>query len=729
MKKTIQTFFIGLFLFLSTSVSAIEGMWLPILLEKINADEMHAMGMRISADEIYSMQHSSLKDAIVHFGGGCTAELVSSQGLLLTNHHCGYRSIQKHSSVDHDYLTDGFWAKSMEDELANPGLTAKIMTNMEDVTEQVLDGIPENISLHERDSLIRINIANIVQNYEPSKFNEVSIKGFYYGNQYILMTYTVFYDVRLVGAPPSNIGKFGGDTDNWMWPRHTGDFSVFRIYANAENQAADYSIDNKPYEPVQHLKISLSGVKEGDFTFVYGYPGTTQEYIPSYALELITEKVNPYRIELRRKKLDIMSQAMNGSTKVRIQYSAKYASVANGWKKWIGENKGIKRMHAIDTKKQEETAFVDWMIASGKMEESDDLKATNDNLIKQFEKAYQEFTNYEMAYYYYVESGYYQELIRYAWGLSKLEKLSTAEELDTTLIDTEAKRLANGVQAFFKDYSMEVDKQLFLASLEAYYQFPYPVSKPAIFDDLIAKKYKGDLEKYTNFVYDKSMITNPVQLQAFLGNYKASDWKKMANDPLYIYAKSIIDNMNDSIKVPYVLLRNHIDSLQQIYMKLQIEKNAGKYLYPDANSTLRVAYGRVEGYEPRDGVEYTYFTTLAGIMAKENPNIYDYVVEPKLKELYKSKDYDRYGDNDGTMHVCFIASNHTTGGNSGSPVLNADGQLIGLNFDRNWEGTMSALKYDPDQCRNITLDIRYCLFIIDKYAGAQRLISEMDLVE
>ena len=729
MKKTIQTFFIGLFLFLSTSVSAVEGMWLPILLQKINADEMHAMGMRITADEIYSMQHSSLKDAIVHFGGGCTAELVSSQGLLLTNHHCGYRSIQKHSSVDHDYLTDGFWAKNLEDELANPGLTAKIMTNMVDVTEQVLDGIPENISLLERDSLIQINIASIVQNYEPSKFNEVSVKGFYYGNQYILMTYTVFYDVRLVGAPPSNIGKFGGDTDNWMWPRHTGDFSVFRIYANAENQAADYSIENKPYEPVQHLKISLGGINEGDFTFVYGYPGRTQEYLPSYALELITEEVNPYRIDLRRKKLDIMSQAMNGNKKVRIQYSAKYASVANGWKKWIGENKGIQRMHAIDTKKQEEKAFIDWMIATGKMEESDDPKDTKDNLIQQFEKAYTEFTNYEMAYYYYVESGYYQELIRYAWGLSKLEELSTAEKLDTAKVNTEAKRLANGVQATFKDYSIEVDKQLFLASLEAYYQFPYPVSKPAIFDDLIAKKYKGNLEKYTDFVYDKSMIVNPVQLQAFLGNYKASDWKKMANDPLYVYAKSIIDNMQDSIKGPYVLLRNHIDSLQMIYMKLQMEKSTNKYLYPDANSTLRVAYGRVEGYEPRDGVEYKYYTTLSGIMAKENPNIYDYVVEPKLKELYESKDYDRYGDADGTMHVCFIASNHTTGGNSGSPVLNADGQLIGLNFDRNWEGTMSDLKYDPNQCRNITLDIRYCLFIIDKYAGAHRLISEMDLVD
>ena len=729
MKKTIQTLFIGLFIFLSTSVSAIEGMWLPILLQKINADEMHAMGMRISADEIYSMQHSSLKDAIVHFGGGCTAELVSNQGLLLTNHHCGYRSIQRHSSVDHDYLTDGFWAKTMEDELPNRKLTAKIMTNMVDVTEDILQGVTNNLTMIERDSIIRQNIALTVKNYEPTKFHEVSVKAFYNGNQYILMTYTVFYDVRLVGAPPSNIGKFGGDTDNWMWPRHTGDFSVFRIYANADNQAADYSIENKPYKPVQHLKISLKGVQEGDFTFVFGYPGRTQEYLPSYALELITKGVNPYRIALRRKKLDIMSTTMDADKKVRIQYAAKYAGVANGWKKWIGENKGIKRMHAIETKQNEEKEFVAWLESTGKIDRTDDTKENPNSIISEFKNEYAAYTNYEMAYYYFIESAYYQELIRYAWGLSKLGELSTADNQDTNAINKEARRLKSGVKAMFKDYSKEVDKQLFLASLQAYYQFPYKASKPSIFHDLIAKKYKGNLEKYTDYIYQKSIMTDPIQLENFFTDYKASDWKNMVKDPLFIYASNVMDNYQDSIKGPYTQISNRIDSLQKSYMKLIIERNSGTNIYPDANSTLRISYGKVEGYEPRDGVKYNYFTTLEGIMAKENPDIYDYVVEPRLKELYQSKDYERYGDQDGTMHICFIASNHTTGGNSGSPVLNANGQLIGLNFDRNWEGTMSDLKYDPDQCRNITLDIRYCLFIIDKYAGAQRLISEMDLVD
>ena len=718
MKKILTSLLVGFILFSSQLLSAKEGMWLPILLNKINADEMHRMGMRISADEIYSIKHSSLKDAIVHFGGGCTAELVSSQGLLLTNHHCGYSSIQKHSSVEHDYLTDGFWAESMKDELANPGLTAKIMTNMVDVSDSILVGVTEDMTVNERNEIIKNNIDALKKKYNPTKFNEVDIKAFYNGNQYILMTYTVFYDVRLVGAPPSNIGKFGGDTDNWMWPRHTGDFSVFRIYANSENQAADYSKDNVPYKPKQHLKISLKGVKKNDFTFVFGYPGRTQEYLPSNALELITQKVNPFRIDLRRQKLDIMGDAMKKNPKTRIQYSAKYASVANGWKKWIGENKGIARMKAIDIKKQEEKEFQNW-------EKENNIEG---DILGEFANAYASHTDYEMAYYYFVEAGYYQELIRFAWGFSKLGELSSAENIDSLEITKESQRLYNLIPGFYKDYDESVDKQLFKACVTAYDQFPYNAPKPNIFESLIDKKHKDKLDKYTNFVYAESIFPVPTQLADFLKSYKASDWQRIADDPLYQYAMSILINYRNNIMPTYRIQKNRIDSLQQRYMKLILEKNAGHYLYPDANSTLRVAYGKVEGYEPRDGVEYKYYTTLKGIMEKENPNIYDYVVMPKLKELYKTKDYGQYGDKDGTMHVCFIASNHTTGGNSGSPVLNADGQLIGLNFDRNWEGTMSDLKYDPDQCRNITLDVRYCLFIIDKFAGADRLIKEMDLV-
>ena len=719
MKKRFLSLLVGFILLSSQLLSAKEGMWLPILLNKINADEMHRMGMHISADEIYSMKHSSLKDAIVHFGGGCTAELVSSQGLLLTNHHCGYSSIQKHSSVNHDYLTDGFWSASMKDELSNPGLTAKIMTNMVDVSDKILLGVDEGMSVNDRNQVIMKNIAALKKEYKPTKFNEVSIKAFYNGNQYILMTYTVFYDVRLVGAPPSNIGKFGGDTDNWMWPRHTGDFSVFRIYANDKNEPADYSKDNVPYKPKQHLKISLKGVKKNDFTFVFGYPGRTQEYLPSYALELITQKVNPFRINIRRQKLDIMGAAMKKNPKTRIQYSAKYASIANGWKKWIGENKGIERMHAIESKQQEEKEFIAW-------EKGNNIDG---NLLDEFKEAYASYANYEMAYYYFIEAGYYQELVRYAWGFNKLKELSSNGQTDSLKIREEAERLNNSATALFKDYDQNVDKDLFIATLEAYDRFDYDVPKPQIFTDLIDKKYKGNMEKYADFIYKVSIFADPLTLEKTLESYKSEDWNIFENDPLYQYAMSILENYQNNILAPFQIQKNKIDSLQHRYMQLILEKNKGTYLYPDANSTLRIAYGKVEGYEPRDGVEYNYFTTLKGIMDKENPSIYDYVVMPKLKELYQAKDYGQYGDSDGKMHVCFIASNHTTGGNSGSPVLNAYGQLIGLNFDRNWEGTMSDLKYDPDQCRNITLDVRYCLFIIDKFAGATRLIDEMDIVK
>jgi len=720
MKKLVSILFVGLFIFFSSGLSAKEGMWLPYLLQKINADEMHAMGMKISADEIYSVQHSSLKDAIVHFGGGCTAELVSSKGLLLTNHHCGYRSIQKHSSVDHDYLTDGFWATEMKDELANPGLTAKILTNMMDVTDIVLQGVSNDMSEKQRQEIISKHIEELKIKHQNNKYYQVEVKAFYYGNQYILMTYDVFYDVRLVGAPPSNIGKFGGDTDNWMWPRHTGDFSVFRIYANADNQPADYNIDNKPYEPRQHLKISLKGVQQGDFTFVFGYPGTTQEYLPSYALSQIVTKVNPFRINIRRQKLDIISEAMKKSPKTRIQYSAKYAGIANGWKKWIGENTGIKTVKAIERKQEKEKEFMKWM---GLTDDSEN------NILNDFKAEYNQYLPWNMAFYYFIETYYYHDLSRYVGQYSKLVELSQEENPDTAKINREVRNLQRTVDAFFKDYNREVDQALFATSVNSYEHFNYKAPTPLIYADLIDRKYKSDADEYAKFVYSKSFFTSAISLKEFLSGYKVSKLSKLIDDPMYQYVQSVTTNFKDSIYPKYLSHQQRLDSLQHIYMELIIKQHPEKSIYPDANSTLRVAYGRVEGFEPRDGVEYRYYTTLSGIMAKENPNIYDYVVEPKLKELYQAKDYGRYGDQDGSMHICFTASNHTTGGNSGSPVLNANGELIGLNFDRNWEGTMSDLYYDPNLCRNISLDVRYCLFIIDKFAGAERLVEEMDLVD
>ncbi len=700
-------------------VFAKEGMWIPMFLQQLNSEDMQANGMKISAEDIYSINHSSLKDAIVHFGGGCTAEIVSNKGLVLTNHHCGYSSIQKHSSVEHDYLTDGFWSKTMAEELTNPGLTAKILTNMQDVTDEVLDGVSVSMNEQDREAIIALNIESIKKNHDDSKFHKVDVKAFYYGNQYIMMEYMVFHDVRLVGAPPSNIGKFGGDTDNWMWPRHTGDFSVFRLYANSNNEPADISNDNIPYQPRQALKISLKGVEEGDFTFIFGYPGRTQEYIPASQVKYITEVQNPFKINLRRQKLDIMKAGMDTDKNIRIQYSSKYAGVANGWKKWIGENKGIARNNAINKKKDFENKFLFWAVEND--EPSKDALPQQDTLIMQMEP-------YNMAYTYFVEAAYYHDLTRFSHGFNNLIEASKDENISDEEFKKRIEDTKKGIASFYKDYNKDIDKNLFTTSLKAYYTFPYKNIKLPEFFSLISKKYKNSVEKYADMIYKKSIFTNQQNLINFITKASRTKIKKLEKDPLLIYSTGVFNYFFNEIRPELNKFQLVKDSLQRVYMAGIIKFRVGEKIYPDANSTLRIAYGKVEGFEPRDGIEYTYFTTLKGIMAKENPDIYDYVVEPKLKNLYINKDYGQYADKDGSMHVCFIGSNHTTGGNSGSPALDANGNLIGINFDRNWEGTMSDLNYDPSQCRNIMLDIRYCLFIIDKFAEDHRLIEEMQFV-
>ena len=690
-----------------------EGMWIPMLLQH-NEKEMQAMGMRISADDIYSINHGSLKDAIVLFGGGCTGEIVSDQGLLLTNHHCGYGYIQQHSSVEHDYLTDGFWAANMGEELPCPGLTVTILREMRDVTKQVLEGVTDDMEEAKRNAIIEKNIKTILEKVKKETEYKVSVEPFFLGNEYYLLLNEIFRDVRLVGCPPSNIGKFGGDTDNWVWPRHTGDFSIFRIYADKEGKPADYSRDNVPYKPVKHLDISLKGADEGDFAFVFGYPAHTSEYLPSCAVYQEANVIDPITVDLRGKVLDIYNKYQEQDKKVRIQYAAKHANIGNGWKKWMGVTEGINNFKGIERKAFYEQSFQEWCMKSRS-------RYLYVNLLSKFKSLYSDLEPYRLAYTYVAEAGMRVELINFVSRFARLEQLS--KESSQEDVDRMVASLKQASATFFKDYYMPIDKEVAL-TLWNEYQKAQPVDfRPDFLNDI------ADMGQFVDKLYEKSIFSDETRVNAFLDKFKVKDVKKLQKDPAYKVYQSIIGFYRDKVYEHTISINDEIDHLQRLYMKGQMLMEPEKQFSPDANFTLRVTYGKIEGFRPKDGKKYRHFTTLEGIMEKENPDIYDYVVEPRLKELYNNKDYGRYADKDGSMHVAFTASVHTTGGNSGSPILNADGQLLGLNFDRCWEGTMSDLIYDPDICRNISVDIRYVLFIIDKFAGATHLIDEMTIVE
>jgi hypothetical protein len=689
-----------------------EGMWIPMLLQ-YNEKEMQEMGMRITADDIYSINHSSLKDAIVLFGGGCTGEIVSDYGLLLTNHHCGYDYIQQHSSVEHDYLTDGFWAMDRSQELPCPGLTVIFLREMRDVTAQVLNEVTSEMTEAKRQATISENIKKIIAEVEKETKYKASVKPFFLGNEYYLLLNEEYTDVRLVGCPPSNIGKFGGDTDNWVWPRHTGDFSVFRVYAGKDGHPADYSADNVPYKPAKHLEISLKGADEGDFAFVFGYPARTSEYLPSIAVNQEANVIDPIAVDLRGKILDIYNTYQEKDKKVRIQYASKHAGLGNGWKKWMGVTEGINHFHGVEKKQAYEKDFMEWCNASRQ-------RYPYIGLLNAFEKKYQELEPYRVAYTYLSNAGLNIELIDFAGSfgrLSRVTKETPQEDIDDMVVS-----LKNATKAFFKDYHQPIDEEVAKSMLTEY------LKQPADFRPGFLNEIK-DVNSYVNELFSNSMFVNEEKVNEFLDGFKANKAKKLQKDPAMKAYQSLIEFYRNDVNPKMAPINKAIDSLQRIYMKGQMMMEPERRFSPDANFTLRVTYGKVEGFKPQDGKTFRHFTTLEGIMEKENPDIYDYVVEPKLKELYNNKDYGRYADKDGTMHVAFTASVHTTGGNSGSPILNADGRLLGLNFDRCWEGTMSDLVYDPDICRNISVDIRYVLFIIDKFAGAKNLIAEMDIVE
>ena len=638
-------------------LKADEGMWLPALISQRIAD-MQAKGLKLSAEDIYSVNQASLKDAVVLFGGGCTGELVSDQGLLFTNHHCGYSYIQKHSSVEHDYLKDGFWALNRREELPNPGLTVRFLERMEDVTAQVLKGYkPGKMDELDRIKIVKKNSEKLKeQAVKDGKGLKASVEALYYGNQYFLFVFREYTDVRLVGAPPSSIGKFGGETDNWMWPRHTGDFSIFRIYAGKDNLPADYSEDNIPYTPKKSLKISRAGVKEGDFTFIYGCPGSTQEYVHSEAVKYISEVSDPEKIALRTTRLQIMKKYMDKSQAVRIQYSSKYAGVANAWKKWQGEAKGLKKMKTVATKQAYEARFREWA-------QGTEFKDVLDNLAYIYQERNALYRAYE----------YYNETVR------SIERL----------------RMVSGRPFEMKDYYQPIDEETFVALMEAFDKNLDDAYKPAYFLQKRAEYDSMEAWKDDVFASDEDARALSDALDAF---YRGPIVSK-------------VRSLNESLQLVY-----------RDYMRAQMAFEPEKAFYPDANLTLRVAYGHVEGYRPADAIYYHPVSTLRGIIEKDNPDIFDYNIPQTLRDIYA-----RGGHED--QPVCFLATNHTTGGNSGSPVLNAEGNLIGINFDRVWEGTLSDLAFDPDVCRNISLDVRYILFIIKEIGHADYLLDEMAFVD
>ncbi|HXK82187.1 MAG TPA: S46 family peptidase [Bacteroidales bacterium] len=721
MKKVL---FSVLLFFISYGLIADEGMWIPLLLKDYNYEDMVRKGFKLSAEEIYDINNASMKDAIVIFGGGCTGEMISNEGLLITNHHCGYGYIQKHSSVEHDYLTDGFWAMSRDEELSNPGLKVTFLIRMEDVSERVLRDVTDEMNEEQRNSIIEAAKKDIVSAAKEGTHYQAEVKPFFHGNQYFLFVNEVFEDVRLVGAPPSSIGKFGGDTDNWMWPRHTGDFSLFRVYCAPDGSPASYSEENIPLKPKKHFPISLKGYKPGDFTMVFGYPGSTTQYIPSYAVDLTMNVEDPALIEIREAKLNVIKAAMNTDTKIRIQYSSKAASVANGWKKWIGEVRGLKRLNALEKKIRYEKAFTKWA------QNNRTYSQKYGNILQEYQEAYNTYKPYRHAILYVFEAGFGPDAIVLARKMSGLYFLSQREPSQSN-IDATVADLKNTIESHFKDYHEETDKKIMAEMIKLYYENVESNLRPEYLQDLskYQKKFDNYAEAYAEAAYKKSVLANKESALTFLDSYKAKHYKKLAKDPIFSMYLNLMDLYQNKIASPYNNVNYTIDSLNRVYMEAQMLFLKDSTLYPDANFTLRITYGEVDGYYPADGVEYKYYTTLEGIMEKDNPEIYDYDVPDKLKDLFYNKNYGKYADSDGTMHVAFIATNHTSGGNSGSPVIDGNGNLIGVNFDRNWEGTMSDIMYDPDMCRNISIDIRYALFIVDKFAGATHLIDEMTIIE
>ncbi|HAH23589.1 MAG TPA: serine protease [Prolixibacteraceae bacterium] len=714
--KRLLVFVVLLQIILSGTVKADEGMWLPALIEKLNIKQMKQMGLSINAEDIYSINHSSLKDAVVALDhGSCTAELISAEGLLLTNHHCGFDEIQQHSTVEHDYLRDGFWAKTKEEELSNPGKTASFLIRFEDVTSKILPMLNDTMSEEGRRAKVREISSRIEKEATADTPYEGCVQSLYNDNKYYLFVYETFRDIRLVGTPPQSMGKFGGDTDNWMWPRHTCDFSMFRIYCGKDGKPAAYSKDNVPYVPKHHLPISLKGYQKNDFAMVMGYPGSTNRYKTSYGINYTETVTNPVRIKVREEKLRIMKDFMNTSEHARLMYSAKYARSSNYYKYSIGQNKGLHDLNVIEKKKQLEDQFTQWVNATP------ERKAKYGEALPLIASEYQNVED-EKAMEYMMEAMVRgSEIFYYAYKTSPLNDVLKSEK-DKERIHSAVDRVKEGLDDFFKDFDPQTDQKTAASLFRIYQENVAPQYQPTFFK-VVKNKYGNDFEKYTKRLYAKSIFGSQQKLVNFLAKPSA---KVLEKDPIFQTSIEIF-KMLELIRDETAKTTAALSKGNRLFVGGLMEMEADKTFYPDANSSMRLTYGTVNGYVPRDAVWYDYFTTLRGYIEKEIPGDDEFDVPAKLKTLYQAKDFGRYADQDGKLHTCFTTNNDITGGNSGSPVINAKGELIGIAFDGNWEAMSGDLAFENELQKCINVDIRFVLWTIDKMAGAQNLIDEMTI--
>lgn len=717
MKNLLILMVLGLGLF-RMEVKADEGMWIPMFIDRLNYEDMRKMGLQLTAEEIYSVNQGSLKDAIVIFGRGCTGEIISDQGLLLTNHHCGYGSIQSVSTVENDYLSDGFWAKNREEEIPIPGLTAQFLIRMDDVTARMLEGVSAEMTEKERNDKLNENRKAIVKEATKDTHYDAVVKDYFEGNEFYLLTYETFKDIRLAGTPPEAIGKFGADTDNWMWPRHTGDFSIFRVYAGPDNKPADYSPENKPFKPRHFLPISIAGIEKGDFSMILGNPGSTDRYLTSWGVDMAVKESNPTIVKIREEKLRVMREGMDASEKTRLQYASKYAGTANYWKYFIGQTKGLKRLKVADKKRQIEADFNQWLSVNPAM------KSTYGEALPLIENAYNTIGEYNLARWYMMEAVLRgPEILGFANRFNKLAELLEDKKTDEAEIVQQTDRLKASLEGHFKNYDRGIDQNLLASMMQLYYK-DVPANQQPEALKKIADKYKGNFDAYAADVFKKSTFVSESSVNALLNSPKA---KTILKDPAFELVRAFIASYNEMMSKTGDAY-DQLNKGNRLFMAGLRQMQPDKKYYPNANFSLRLTYGTVEDYYPADAVHYDFITTTKGILDKEDPTTWEFVVPDRLKEIIKTEDYGPYANKDGSMTVNMLTTHDITGGNSGSPVIDAKGRLIGLAFDGNWEAMSGDIAFEPELQRTINVDIRYVMLIIDKFAGAQNLIDEMVIV-